>query len=250
MNPYDWDHPAPAIEIPEGSRIKEGDTLLVSWYHPTLIYRDQVNISISDPKVFELMEMEMRRAAELWDAPGYFMNVDEIRVGGWEVHPGGKQMTPGEELARYTEKAVGIIEKIAPEADIYVWSDMYTPFHNARPFEARNAYYYLVNGNWDGAWDALPPKVIIMNWYSRSKEATEWFARCGHKQVLCGYYDGDMKKNIQRWMSVSEGVPGIIGMMYTTWRRNYDNVTEFFRLVDEYPAWVEKTDAEGALSEK
>lgn len=250
MDPYDLTHEAPAIEIPEGSRIKDGDRILVSWYHPALIYSDQINLSISDPKIFELMAWEMQQVVKLWDAPGYFMNIDEIRIGGWEGLPGAEVLTPGQELARYTERAVDIVEKAAPEADIYVWSDMYTPHHNARPFEARNAYYYLVNGNWDGAWDALPSKVIIMNWYSPTKEAVEWFAERGHTQVLCGYYDGALKPNIQKWMDVTDGVDGVVGMMYTTWRRNYDNVEEFFRLVDEYPAWVEDEGAEDALSEK
>lgn len=59
-----------------------------------------------------------------------------------------------------------------------------------------------------------------------------------------------MQSNIKRWMEVSEGAPSVIGMMYTTWRRNYSNLEEFFRLVAEYPAWVENSDAGGALSEK
>ncbi len=249
LNPYSLDHAGPAIEIPEGSRIGDKETILVSWYHPTLIYNDQVNISINDPKVFELMEWEMRQAVDLYDAPGYFMNVDEIRVGGWEKLPGQVELTPGEMLADYTTRAMEIMERTAPEADVYVWSDMYTPHHNARPFEARNAYYFLVNGNWDGSWETLPSDVIIMNWYAPTREATQWWADRGHKQILCGYYDGPIRSNIQRWMNVSERVQGVIGMMYTTWQRNFDHIEEFFRLLDEYPAWVDEPDDPDALGE-
>ena len=185
--------------------------------------------------------------------PRWAIDVDEIRVGGWEKQPEGRKLTPGMELAEYTRKAVAIVRRYAPEADVSVWSDMYTPHHNARPFEARG-YYYLVNGNWDGAWEGLPADVIIVNWYSRSREATLWFSDRGHRQILAGYYDGRntaaLQSNIQRWMEVTEDAPGVMGIMYTTWRGNFDHLEEYFRLVDEYPAWVEKEEDADALSEK
>ena len=129
---------------------------------------------------------------------------------------------------------------------------MYTPLHNARPFSTKNAYYYLVNGNWDGAWDALPSDVIVMNWYAATKDSIKWFADRGNKQVLCGYYDTtDLKANIRKWMEVSEGSPGVIGMMYTTWRRNFEPLAEFFQLVKDYPAWVEEMQTgESGVNEK
>lgn len=118
---------------------------------------------------------------------------------------------------------------------------MYTPFHNARPAERSGPYYYT-NGDWSGAWEGLPSDVIVMNWYSPSAENIRWFADRGHQQVLCGYYDASgteaMKKNILHWMKVSEGAPGVIGIMYTTWNDNYRDMAEFFRLVDEYPKWA------------
>jgi hypothetical protein len=38
-------------------------------------------------------------------------------------------------------------------------------------------------------------------------------------------------------MRNSEGAPGVIGMMYTTWENNFDDMKEFVRLVDTYPKW-------------
>ena len=138
----------------------------------------------------------------------------------------------------------------APEADIYVWSDMFTPYHNARPFDARDAYYYLVDGNWDGAWEGLPSDVIIMNWYSPDREAAKWFSDRGHSQLIAGYYDGDstedLKENISRWMEVTEGLPDILGFMYTTWGANYDWLEEYFQLVESWPEWKEKAAGEAS----
>jgi hypothetical protein len=143
-------------------------------------------------------------------------------------------------LARHVKTAYDLIRKYAPEAKVYTWSDMFTPYHNARPFEVKG-YYYLVNGNWDGAWEGLPKDVIIMNWYSPDAKSVKFFADRGHKQVLCGYYDvkttAQMKQNIRDWMEKSEGVPGVLGFMYTTWHKNYANLKEYCKLLDTYNDW-------------
>jgi len=57
---------------------------------------------------------------------------------------------------------------------------------------------------------------------------------------MAGYYDGDMKRNIERWMRVSEGVPNVVGMMYTTWKDNFEDMPEFFRLLKTYDEWREE----------
>jgi len=229
-------HEAPAIQLAADSRIKDGDTLRVSFFHAYRMGSDQDVISMEDPKVFEIMEQDMANCAKVWQAEGYFMNYDEIRIGGWET-PDRK---PGQILADHVKKGYEIVRRHAPQAKIYTWSDMFTPFHNARPFSVKG-YYYLVNGNWDGAWEGLSKDVIIMNWYAKERPAVQFFSDRGHKQVICGYYDGTttekMKNNIAGWMKVTEGAPNILGFMYTTWRKNYKNLKEYFGLLDTFPQW-------------
>lgn len=235
-DPYEVFHEEPALVITDDSRISDGDTVLVSWYHSTLIHVDQITITISDPMVFGMMERDAGLATKVWGGSAYFMNVDEIRVAGWEE--GDK--APSQMLADYTTKAIDILRKLSPDATIYTWSDMYTPFHNARELDG-DRYYYLVNGSWAGSWETLPSDVVIMAWSARSRDAIAWFADKGHKQVLCGYYDGDMKRNIMRWMGVAEGAEGVLGMMYTTWQNNFTDMEEFFDLLEKYPEWVEES---------
>jgi len=237
------------FRLTEGSRIKDGQTILVSYYHTVLIYGDQLVISMEDPKVFDIMDAQMKDMARIWPTGAYFMNYDEIRIGGWEPQPGGAHLKPGEELAQHVAKGVAIVRKYAPKARIYTWSDMFSPYHNARPF-AERGYYYLVNGNWDGSWEGLPKDVIIANWYGKSHESMMFFADRGYKQFICGYYDGDMKENIESWMAVAKGVPNVVGIMYTTWHRNFRDMPEYFRLVKEYPAWVKVESTESLLKEK
>jgi hypothetical protein len=232
FRPNNITRPAPPLRLTAGSRIADGSTVLVSWFYPPVILGSQVNLAINEPAVFELMDYEMQWAARVWDAPGYMMNVDELRVAGWE----DGDPAPGQLLAEYTRKAVDIVRKRAPGRTIYTWSDMYTPHHNARPFSVSGSYY-LVNGNYDNAWATLPKDVVIMMWYTRDPAGVRWFADRGHRQILCGYYDGDLRENISGWMRNSEGAPGVIGMMYTTWENNFDDMKEFVRLVDTYPKW-------------
>jgi hypothetical protein len=233
FRPSNSARPAPPLRLTPASRIADGSTILVSWFYPPVILGSQVNLTMNEPKVFELMDYEMQWAARVWNAPGYFMNVDEIRVAGWEEG----DAAPGQILAEFTRKGLDIIRKRAPGATIYTWSDMYTPHHNARPF-SQSGPYYLVNGNYDNSWATLTKDVVIMMWYSRDPAGVRWFADRGHAQVLCGYYDGDMKENIAGWMRNSEGIPGVRGMMYTTWENNFEDMKEFFQLVATYPKWT------------
>lgn len=236
--PYDVWHAGPAIELTQNSRIKDGQRLLVSYFHPHFIYNDQVSIAMDEPKVYELMDDQVKRVTKLFDAPGYMMNYDEIRIAGWEIHPDGSKPSPGQILAENLRRGIEIFKKYAPEATLYTWSDMFTPFHNAKPLgESRT--YYLVNGEWTNSWATLPNTVVIAQWAARDKQAMMWFADRGNKQILCGYYDSpDLKGNISRWMTLSDGVPGVTGMMYTTWSNNYDLMPEFFKLVKSWPAWA------------
>ena len=233
FRPNNITRPAPPLRLTAASRIRDGATVLVSWYYPPVILGSQVNLTINEPKVFELMDYEMQWAAKVWGATGYMMNVDEIRVAGWEEG----DAKPGQILAESTRKGIDIIHKRAPGATVYTWTDMYTPLHNARPFSVSGPYY-LVNGNFDDSWATLPKDVVMMMWYSRDPSGVKWFADRGHTQILCGYYDGDMKENIQGWMRNSEGAPGVKGMMYTTWENNFDNLKPFFDLVQTYPTWA------------
>jgi hypothetical protein len=230
--------PARQIKLTPGSRIKEGQRLLVSYFHTAKIYNDQAVCSTQDPRILEIMEDQMMRVAKAWPTSGYMMSYDEIRIGGWEVQPEGENLTCGQILARHTATAVEYIRKYAPEARIHVWSDMYDPTHNARPFSRGNRYYYLCDGNWDGAWDGLPKDVVMINWNGteNAAESLKWFAGRGHKQVIAGYYDGDPKENLDMWMKASAGVSNVIGMMYTTWTPRYEKMPEFFRIYDEMTA--------------
>jgi hypothetical protein len=231
---YTGEGPARQLKLTAQSGIKEGQKVLVSYFHTARIYNDQAVCSTQDPGIFELMDEQMKAVAQVWPTSGYMMGYDEIRIGGWEVQPKGENPTCGQILAKHTVKGIEIIHKYAPNAKVYVWSDMYDPTHNARPFSRGNSYYYLCNGNWDGAWEGLPKDAVVINWNGteNAAESLKWFAGRGNRQVIAGYYDGDPRQNLEMWMKAAAGVPNVIGMMYTTWTPKYEKMPEFFKLYD------------------
>lgn len=213
---YEFAHSAPPIRITARSRIKNGDRLRVSWYHPVLTHGEQMMCCLSEPKVYDLLRDQARRINELLHPRVVMMCQDEIRVANWCKACQARKLTPGALLADNARRCVAILKETIPKVQVATWSDMFDPHHNAV------ASYYLVNGSLEGSWKGLPPEVLIANWNSgKAKASLEWFAGRGHSQVLAGYYDGDDLTSFQTWDTAAKGVPRVAGFMYTTWQSKY-----------------------------
>ena len=221
-------HTPPTITIPGGSRLKEGDHVFASYYHPVIVHNSQVACSLIDPKVFEVLDDQMKRVHELFGAKSYMMSHDEIRSGGWT--PDYANITMGEALATNVRKCFEIVRKHAPAARVYVWSDMFDPNHNAR------ADYYLCKTTFTESWKGLSRDVIMVDWYARmAPKAMAFFGGRGHEQIMAGYYDGNVAANVKQWMDSAKASPAkITGIMYTTWRRDYSNLEEFMEEVRKH----------------
>ncbi len=218
LSPWEAYHGPPTIRLTAGSRIGEGERLRVSYYHPIVIGRWQVMCCLSEPKLYDVLREQVERVEELLHPSAFFMQHDEIRVGNWDDACQKRGLTPGQILADSVRQCVEIIREVGPEAKIWVWSDMFDPMHNAVE------EYYLVNGTWAGSWEGLPAEVGIVNWAGHLEgKNLKWFADRGHEQVLAGYYDGDRDgAGIRAWLKAGEGLPSIVGAMYTTWQDDYD----------------------------
>ncbi|MGC9320138.1 MAG: hypothetical protein ACP5KN_19050, partial [Armatimonadota bacterium] len=181
---YEIYHQAPPIRLTGDSRIEDGQRLRVGFYHPVIIHRSQVTCCLSEPEVYEILADQVRQVEEMLQPRSYFMSHDEIRVANWCRACQERGMTPGELLADNVSRCTEIIRDVSPDARIFVWSDMFDPYHNAHDD------YYLVNGTWAGSWEGLDQDVIIAAWYFRRREQSlPWFAERGHTQILAGYYD-------------------------------------------------------------
>ena len=215
---YEVWHEAPPIRtrnIPDGTR------LLVSWHHPMIIYDGQVSCCPSEPKTMDLLADEARRVTAAWGAEGYMMSHDEVRTLNWDHSCQQRNLDAGKLLGENARACVRLLKG----SRVYAWSDMFDPHHNAVND------YYLVRGDLKGSWEGLDPSVTIMNWnFGKRRESLKFFADRGHEQVIAGYYDGPVER-IAQWLEATQGVRGVVGVMYTTWENDYTQVEAFARLV-------------------
>ena len=220
-------HEAPSVPVPAGSALKEGQKVFFSYFHPTAVHSEQIMCCMAEPKVYELLKWQAEQTCKNLQPDGYFMAHDEMRCQGWDESCARTKMTPGQLLAENVKRCVGILGAADPGKPIYVWSDMFDPYHNAR----KPGRYYLVKGDgpWYGSWEGLPKEVTVVSWHVHERgrlESLKHFAALGNKQILAGYYDANPAL-IRPWLNEAAQVEGVVGAMYTTWRNNYADLEKF-----------------------
>jgi hypothetical protein len=214
---YDAWHKAPVLR----TKLPKGTRLLVSWYHPAIVYDGQVSICISEPKTKALLADQARRMKELWGAPLYMMSHDEFRTCNWDESCESQNKTPGQLLAENVRECT----KLLRPQKAAVWNDMFDPFHNAV-----KGPYYLVNGPYTDSWEGLDKDVLIVNWnHGKRDDSLKFFADRGNPQLIAGYYDADLK-DFAQWMESASKVKGVVGYMYTTWRGDYSKIEAFAKM--------------------
>ncbi len=218
LHPWQAFHDPPLIKLSAATRIRDGERLRVSYYHPIIVYEDRLTSCLSEPKIFSEWEDEVRTVNALLHPAAFFMSHDELRVINQCALCKSRHMTPGELLAGNVHKAAGIIRAIRPDAEIWVWNDMFDPMHNAVD------HFYAVDGPLAGSWKGLDKDVGIVNWHGGLMgKNSKFFADLGLKQILSGYYDADDDgAAIAKWEDATRAIPGIVGAMYTTWEDKYD----------------------------
>jgi hypothetical protein len=224
---YPVDHAAPTIHLKLGSAIKNGDLLDVSYYHPLSTQSDEVGggqaaACLSDDSVFAVVHDQDRRVEALYHPKSWFMQHDEIRVIGWDSSCVNQHKTSAQIMSDNARRIAGDIETMHPGADVWVWSDMFDTLHNA----VNN--YYLVKDDLTGDWNSLPNTITIVNWNGAYRsQSLKFFSDKGFKQITSPYYDAGNTVGMRDWRKAQETMPGIRGMMYTTWQQDYSYLTQF-----------------------
>jgi hypothetical protein len=244
---YDTRHEPPAIRVPAGSRIREGERVSLSCYHTPIFHRGQVSCTLSDEGIFDLCRRQIEFVRETLAPDGYLLANDEIRCAGWEPADRKRFRSSGELLAYNTRRCAEIARSAGGGKPLYVWSDMFDPNHNARKD------YYLANNTFAGSWKGLDRDVVVVKWGlpEKADASLEFFSRHVDDVMIAAFYDEDVAKNRAAWANAagaamgvagetpsSRGAapaavgaaPNIAGFMYTTWRGDYSKLEEFARL--------------------
>jgi len=225
---FRFDHEGPTIELLPGGRIRAGERLRVSYYPGVAVHRGQVSVCMSEPKVYEIWRRQAALIHKHLAPRRYLLSMDEIRAGGSCRACKQRKMTMAEILGDCITRQFRILRELNPKAEVFVWSDMLDPNHNA------HADYYLVDGDFSGSWKLVPKELVIVCWYYRKRsESLAHFSRLGFKTLAGAYYDGDTLENPRGWLEALDKTPGAVGIMYTTWRNKYELLPAFGDLVSK-----------------
>ncbi len=224
---YEVLHQPPTIhtKLPDGTRLR------VSYYHPMIIYGGSVMIALCEPRTMELLRDQARRVHDTFHANTYFMEHDEIRLFNWDAASEKRHLDAGAVLAANVKACTQVLRNLNPHGEIYVWSDMFDPYHNAVKD------YYLVHGSLVGSWEGLDPSVDIANWnFGHRDESLKFFASRGHHQLIAGYYDGPLE-NLTKWLDSAAESKNVDAVMYTTWQGNYSELERFAETAKAHRWW-------------
>jgi hypothetical protein len=220
------DGEAVPLKLLGGSHIHDGARLRVSWYHSMIINSAQVPVCMAEPALYEIMDREVKLLAERLHPRRVMLSMDEIRMAGTCRACQGRN--PGELLGECISRQVEIIRHHLPNAEIYIWSDMLDPNHNAHD------NYYLVEGDFTGSWQHVPKDLVVVVWSGEPREkSVRFFAERGFRTLLACYYDARDLNQVKAWLPMARRIPGMCGMMYTTWRQNYSLLPDFGDLLME-----------------
>ena len=229
MGNYKWSgnfdpyHEPPVFTPKEDGHIMDGDTLIISYYHAIVLNRGQITITMSDPKVYDICERSFHNVDDIFDADIYFMQHDEIRVMNWDAGDQRRNMTPAEILGDNTQKCYNIIKERKPAAEVWVWSDMYDNYHNARD------NYYFVNGDLTNSIDHVPDGLKFVNWNGREgivQNSLKFFEERDFHQISAPFYDND-EDQIRQWKLWTKYTQNFEGMLYTTWANDFSYIPHF-----------------------
>ncbi|MBI5817646.1 MAG: hypothetical protein HZA88_01570 [Verrucomicrobia bacterium] len=226
LRPSRPDHDAPPLRLLTSGRIRDGERLRVSWYHAIAINAGQVTICMSEPKVYEIWRTVAKALVQHTGAKKFLLSMDEVRAGGSCAACKARHTTMGEILGDCITKQAAILREASPGADVWCWSDMLDPNHNA------HGDYYAVEGDYTGSWQHVPKDLGIVCWYYKQREPSlKFFSGLGFRTLAGAYYDGDTLENPRGWLEAIDRTPNAQGIMYTTWRNKYDLLASFGDLI-------------------
>lgn len=223
---YQVIHPQPPIVLTENSRIQDRQKLKVSYYHTQHHMNSGVAMCIAHDESFKYQKEHLQRVRKYYSPKTFIVVNDEIRLAGWCDVCRQHGDNVGDVVAYNARRCFEVIREVDPTSEVIMWSDMFDPNHNAVD------NYWLTRGSMKGSWEGLNKEVTIGNWnHGRSRASLQFFGNRGHRQIIATYYDRRNWPQVTlNWLKVAEDVPGVDGIMYTTWSNNYEHLEEFFKL--------------------
>jgi len=225
-------HWPPPFTLPSTTQLKPGQIVAADYYAITpMTFSNQVGMCLTEPGTFRWLAKNANEIKKVVPSGSdVLLYYDEMRQGNSCAGCRAMNMSAGELLAWNFRKTYGIYHEALSENSVWVWNDMFDKYHNAH-----GGTFYQVESNWEGSWKGLPPEVSIMNWnLGRLKESLTFFSGLDpeqpihHDQMIAGFYEKpDANAEARQELHDAAGIPGIRGVMYTTWENNYSKLKDY-----------------------
>jgi hypothetical protein len=224
-------HVPGTVTLPATTSLQPGQTVAMDYYavQPVLPTGD-VGICLTEPSAQTWLQQNAQAiVSNMPLGMSYLLSYDEMRHMDSCAACKAKNLTPGQLLASHVANTYNLYHSLAPTSSLYTWSDMFDPYANA----VNN--YYFVEGNIAGSWTGVPSPVTIMNWnLGNLTNSLTWFSGLNsqqpthYNQVIAGYYDsGNGAASATQELQQAAGIPGVTGLMYTTWTPDYSQLQQF-----------------------
>ena len=213
------------LRLTEHSAIQDGDRLFISYYRPIRNDRQRTTC-MSEPMLYDLLEESARAIVEALHPRKWFLSMDEIRAGGTCAACVARNTDMAHILADCITRQCQIIREVCLEAEIYIWSDMLDPAHNAHD------NYYRCKGTFEGVWGLIPKELVIACWH-HGRQSMPFFSGLGFRTLGAAYYDADTLEGCRDWLQICRQTPHCRGIMYTTWQNKYQLLEAFGDMIRE-----------------
>jgi hypothetical protein len=222
-------HAPVTVTLPSSTSLQPGQTVAMDYYavQPVTSAGD-VGMCLTEPAAQSWMQQNANALmSDLPSDTSYLLDYDEMRHMNSCAVCKAKNMTPGQLLAWHVTNTYNLYRSLAPSASFYIWGDMFDPYQNSVD------NYYFVEGSIAGSW--VPSAVTIMNWnLANLTNSLTWFSGLNsqqpnrYNQIVAGYYDsGDGAGAATQELQQAAGIPGVTGLMYTTWYADYSQLQAF-----------------------
>ena len=220
------------VTLPSTTSLQPGQTVAIDYYavQPVLASGGDVGMCLTEPATLDWLQQNAQAIiGNFPSSMSYLLSYDEMRHMDSCAVCKAKNLTPGQLLASHVTSTYNLYHSLAPSAAFYIWGDMFDPYQNA----VNN--YYFVEGDIAGSWTGVPSGVTIMNWnLGNLTNSLTWFSGLNsqqpvhYSQVIAGYYDsGDGTGAATQELAQASGIPGVTGLMYTTWAGDYSQLQPF-----------------------
>ena len=244
---YDDSHAAPVIKVLPGSAIKEGEKILVDYYHASFALTN-VCICLNSPVLKKVVEKQIDWFMKAIRPEGFIIAIDEHRCYGYDPACEKSGMNGGQALNHMAKFTYDKIKAASPDAAIYMWNDMFDPYANCYP----DNYYYSIRGkaSLTGNWLTLPKDIIILRWTTKTAArvtgSMKHWRDLGMKYIqFPGYFtEAVFNPKSEGYMKETVKDPACIGVGFAQWS-GIDNfrphLENFLKMVDKVKAEEQKS---------